>query len=796
LKPGPLYALLEAAIGLWALATILLVPWANRLVATLTGPSPSALHHWAVAFAVPLLVLLPATAAMGATLPTLTRLAARAGEVERPVARLYAANTFGAMAGTLLSTFLLVPRLGQAAALGLFALVNFACAAAALLLGREAGPAAPAASRAPPASTTSGVLVGTLFLTGLLGIGYEVLVVRVLAQVQENTVYSFAGALVVYLAGTAAGAALHHRLSGRLAGRHPFPLLLTSVATLCLAGAATLWQAERLHRFLSTALGPGLGASIAAEMLLAAAAFLLPTLAMGATFSHLAEEARTQRLGLGGALAVNTLGAALAPLLFGVVALPLAGPRLSLLACAAAYLLPIPLREPRRYLPALLPAGAALALLLGAGPLRLVTLDPGEEVVAHVDGVMAAVTIVHDGRGDFHLKVNNHFQMGGTTSAYSDLRQGHLPLLWHPAPRRALYLGLGTAATFAAAADHPGLRAEGVELVPEIVPLLHHFQKSTGDLSANPELSILVADARRYVTATEGRYDVVVADLFHPARDGAASLYTREHFRAVRARLAEGGLFCQWLPLYQLDLETLRLVLRTFLDVFPDGSAHLAHFSLRAPIIGLVGGAAGRTWPPGWFEARVRDGALRERLGRLRLQDDLGLLGGYLAGGEALRRFAGDGPLNTDDRPLVAYQAPRFAYAPAEPAHERLLALLGALAPAPEEVLGAASTEEGRAAARRLAAYWGARDQFLRAGVGVRETSDPRLLLAQVRGPLLDVVRRSPDFDPAYQPLLGLATRLHAVDPAAAALLLGDLEQASPGRGEARALARRLAAGP
>ena len=48
-RPGRVYAALELAIGCWSLATILLVPWVNQLVATWTGPMPSALRHWAVA---------------------------------------------------------------------------------------------------------------------------------------------------------------------------------------------------------------------------------------------------------------------------------------------------------------------------------------------------------------------------------------------------------------------------------------------------------------------------------------------------------------------------------------------------------------------------------------------------------------------------------------------------------------------------------------------------------------------------------------------------------------------------
>jgi hypothetical protein len=50
-------------------------------------------------------------------------------------------------------------------------------------------------------------------------------------------------------------------------------------------------------------------------------------------------------------------------------------------------------------------------------PLQLVTLAPGERVLGHLEGVMAAVTIVEDGQGERHLKINNRFQMGARPPA-------------------------------------------------------------------------------------------------------------------------------------------------------------------------------------------------------------------------------------------------------------------------------------------------------------------------------------------------------------------------------------------
>lgn len=50
-----------------------------------------------------------------------------------------------------------------------------------------------------------------LAATGLLGVGYEVVVVRVLSQVTADTVYTFALLLAVYLVGSALGAAAYQR---------------------------------------------------------------------------------------------------------------------------------------------------------------------------------------------------------------------------------------------------------------------------------------------------------------------------------------------------------------------------------------------------------------------------------------------------------------------------------------------------------------------------------------------------------------------------------------------------------
>jgi len=357
--------------------------------------------------------------------------------------------------------------------------------------------------------------------------------------------------------------------------------------------------------------------------------------------------------------------------------------------------------------------------------------------------------------------------------------------LLHPNPRRALFLGLGTGATISAAGDHPGLVADGVELVPEVVASFALFAKSAPNLGRNPNLRIHVADARRYVQATSDRYDVIVADVYHPWIDGTATLYTREHFSAIRARLADGGLFCQWLPLHQLDLPTLRTIVRTFQTVFPNSNAYLAQFSIETPLVALIGTAAPRTYPSNWLQTRLHDEALRKRLASVDLKDETALFGLFLGGAKTLAAFAGPGSINSDDLPAVAFDAARIAYASSEPPGIRVVQLIHAMHPIPSDVLGA---QGDSAQGRRLADYWRARDRFLEIGVQMPRRMDTSSFIAQIAPQLIEVAGMSADFDAAYGPVLAMAQAMERTDPVQARRLLEQLDRANPARHEARNL--------
>lgn len=446
-----------------------------------------------------------------------------------------------------------------------------------------------------------------------------------------------------------------------------------------------------------------------------------------------------------------------------------------------AYLLLLPARPTGRQL-AVVATAILPVLLVLRSDLRLVRPPPGGRTLAYRQGTLAAVAVVADARGVRYLKVDDRFYMGSTAGAFGERRLAHIPLLLHPRPRSALFLGIGTGITFGAAAAHHQLAAEGVEVVPEVLEVLPFFREANAELVRQPLLRAHAADARRFVKAATDRYDVVVADLFHPARDGAAALYTREHFLAVRARLRKGGLFCQWLPLHQLDAALLRTILRSFLDVFPECRAFLAHFNVVTPALGLVGMPDPRFYRHDWYGQRGGPD-LAPALAREGLGEPLALFGTFVAGPRALAGFTEGATAHTDDRPLVLFAAPRLVYGPQAAPWALLQRVLEAMPGDPEALIGRGDRELHTA----LSAYLRARRHYLDGEVLAHQGHGEA-----ARAELLASVRASPDFRVGYARLLQAALEMSATDRLEARRLLVSLQAADPGRHEAAELVRRL----
>src|SRR6185295_12707485 len=256
------------------------------------------------------------------------------------------------------------------------------CAAAVPVINRLYR--SPFVCQMPALETASTIrLYMTVFATGLLGIGFEVLGVRLLGQVLENTIYTFAVTLAVYLLGTALGAAIQQR---RLRPAKFEPLLcrlLVGLSMGCVIGAWVLTRSPEIYHALRSRWESSPSGIVISEAVVAAAVFGLPTLFMGALFGHLVQSAKHARGGVGRAVALNTLGSAIAPALFGVMLLPRVGAKWSLVIVSLGYLVPLPRITGWSGVGAVVLAG--LVALLPAD-MRLVRELPGSKLVEFHEG--------------------------------------------------------------------------------------------------------------------------------------------------------------------------------------------------------------------------------------------------------------------------------------------------------------------------------------------------------------------------------------------------------------------------
>ncbi|MFZ2509101.1 MAG: tetratricopeptide repeat protein, partial [Steroidobacteraceae bacterium] len=178
----------------------------------------------------------------------------------------------------------------------------------------------------------------------------------------------------------------------------------------------------------------------------------------------------------------------------------------------------------------------------------------------------------------------------------------------------------------------------------------------------DPRFKLILDDGRSYLAAARNRYDVIISEPSNPWQSGSSRLFTREAFVQARNNLKPGGLMAQWMHLYGVDVETFRLVVRTFASVFP-------HVNLWAdpefPDVILLGSTeAIEIDPLALDESFASDPELRTSIARIGYPDAASLFKAFLLTDSEARAYARTGPLNTDNLPLLEYRAPRSLYSP------------------------------------------------------------------------------------------------------------------------------------
>ena len=196
------------------------------------------------------------------------------------------------------------------------------------------------------------------------------------------------------------------------------------------------------------------------------------------------------------------------------------------------------------------------------------------------------------------ILLNNQYLLGSSGSLRDERREVLLPMLLHPEPAEVCCIGVATGISAGAALDYSKTcQLTAVEISSLVADAAErHFGEFNRNLLEHPQAQIFIEDGRTYIAASVDRFDVIVGDLYRPYGAGEGRLFSVEHFKATRRALRDGGLFCQWLPMYQLTESHFRIIAASFLQAYPEAALLRANDESDYPILALVG------WKNGGFE--------------------------------------------------------------------------------------------------------------------------------------------------------------------------------------------------
>ena len=679
--PIVIYAVLEGWVGAYGLAS----PALLRAV----DVAPPELQ-----FGVALLLLLPATVAMGASLPLLSRaLGQGTAQPAVVVGHLYAATTAGGFLGPIAAVFYLFPAFGLHATLVIAAGVNLVVFAGLLASRRVLPDFVPIESREwhPREGRVDTIVLAALATSGAVAMIYEVAWGRMLAMVYGSSVYGVSIMLSTFLFGLAGGSALaafllRRRPASRLALAW---LLIGSAGT----GFASLLVAQRLpfvfvdlYRLYGSV--EGRDPALFLIQFVAAALLMLPsTLCLGAMLPVATSVApadanlgrQVSRL-YAGNLIGSALGALVASgLLLAALGIEFSVRAASLVALATSVL--VVLKSPKLHVvtTAMAVFGAVSILALDPSGGRLVTsfglyssapsyleddanglreLVASHNLLYYRDGPAATVAVQQVDRYRL-LKINGKTDASNRgADVETQMLLGHLPLMAADA-RHVAVIGWGSGMTAGAVLSHPVESVEFVdafEIEPAVVEASRYFEPSNGQPLNDPRLRLISGDARSLLGRADVVYDLIIS---HPSNSwitGVANLFTQDFFELATSRLASEGIFCQWVPLYGMSEESTRSLVATFRSVFP----HTIAFRNRDLI--LLGSDRPIRFSFQRLLERFQDPRVKQSLEQAFVRYPTDLLVKLRLDEAGVETFSRGVPLNTDDNMRLELAAPRTLY--------------------------------------------------------------------------------------------------------------------------------------
>jgi spermidine synthase len=483
-----------------------------------------------------LVILLPPTMLMGATLPIASEACQRqlgAGRT-RLIVILFLLNTLGAVVGAFGSSFYLLPWFGQWVALLVAAGMNLS---AGLLLA-TGSMSAPDALPESPATRSPRDRMRRLrldemlgFALGALSLGYEMYLLRLMPLAHKPLPTTFATTLCFYLLFWSIGVFLASYLQARLRA-------FFVAGAMLIAGMPSVYAYDRFEAGFSIYIG-GL-------------VYFLPCIAFGLLYGALvSRSAKSWGYDVGRFYFLNTLGSCLGIVFFTLIGYEIPHDRnayvialgmMGLFGVLVASETP-PDRLSTRRAAMALQAGCALALcgLVVHGLAEPWSQDAHGRTYWGRDGVVE----IRDG-GEVWLDGLWHTRLSDGTSHIGDRFSWMMAVagvLSHSDGPigKALVVGNGIGLTAGTLAKLPDVDVVAYEINQTLRQVMQDNPVGSLGVMNNPRIEIRWQDARTGLSLDESRYDLIVSAPLHLGQAGSSLLLSVEYLELLASRLNPDG---------------------------------------------------------------------------------------------------------------------------------------------------------------------------------------------------------------------------------------------------------------
>lgn len=707
-SPNPLrlFAYVELTLGLFALFLIPVFAFLPQAYASLHGLFDGSPNLNFLLFALSFQVLIIPTSLIGGTFPIMNRIYSRQIKtIGEDVGIVYSVDTVFAAIGALSAGFFLLPVIGISRTVALGAVINIL---AGLYLYKKScktewtahvGNGDADENRNKPVkpvnselNRTELVVFASFFLSGFAALAIEVVWIRFLSLTLGTSIYAISIITASFLIGLSLGSFLISKYSGKI--KHPITAFAFVEMGIALSGILVLLLLDKLdvpYLMLYHAFDSYYPFTISLFIIIFII-ILIPTTLMGATMPMVSKIVSNEfefiGADIGAVYSINTFGAIFGTIFASFVLIPRIGMiKTGVFGAAigvsiALMLFAVSERKWKSKFYSFAGTTIILGIYLSSGTINPLfagayyhgtqlkdieswkDLKSKTELVRYEEGLYGLVSVVK--KDEFiALRIDGKSESSNVPiELVSEHQLAYIPVFASHAPKNVMLIGLGGGFTLDALTNFDEIESiDLVEINPQIIEVAKEdFSAYNNNALGDPRINVVVDDGRNHLGANEKKYDVIISQPSNIWLSGEGGLFTKEMYTIAKDHLKDGGIFGQWMPLYEQDTDDFRIFLATFSSVFPYTDMWIVGYD--AVLVGSM-------------EPVVYDyGNIRSHLASNRkINSDFEMMSDVLAtsgtyrllyqiivpyrmSGSDVKEFSG-GIINTDDHPVLEFSSAR-----------------------------------------------------------------------------------------------------------------------------------------